>query len=100
MSKETPESADLSLGEPVYDDDGHQLGTIRGFDQNGFYVTLQEGMEALSVHHVRSDPTFGEADLMWRCLDCGEMGELEGDIPDNCPNCGVSKENLYYWTED
>jgi len=26
------------------------------------------------------------------------MGEIEG-IPDECPNCGAPKEEIYYWTE-
>lgn len=100
MPAQTPEDADFDLGTAVYDDDGRPLGTIRGFDEEGFYVTLREGLEGLSVHHVRSDPTFGEAELMWRCLNCGEMGALSAEVPERCPNCGVGREELYYWTED
>lgn len=100
MAEQAPEDADFDLGTAVYDGDGRQLGTIRGFDEEGFYVTLREGLEALSVHHVRSSPDFGEAELMWRCLNCGEMGDLSTELPERCPNCGVDREELYYWTED
>lgn len=100
MSEQTPEHADFDLGTTVYDGDGRRLGTIRGFDEDGFFVTLRDGLEGLSVNHVRSAPNFGEAELMWRCLNCGEMGELSGEVPEGCPNCGVDKEELYYWTED
>lgn len=90
----------LDLGQAVYDDDGTKLGSIRGFDEAGFYVTMREGYEALSVEHARAGHEFGEAELMWRCSNCGEMGDLDDDLPDTCPNCGVPKEDLYYWTED
>lgn len=90
----------LRLGQVVYDEDGNKLGSIRGFDDAGFYVTMREGLEALSVSHARAGHELGEAELMWRCTDCGEMGDLDDDLPDTCPNCGTPKENLYYWTED
>ncbi len=90
----------LSFGQHVYDDDGELLGRIRGFDHSGFFVTTREGAEALSVEHARAGHTFGEAELMWRCTECGEMGDISDGLPDTCPNCGTEKENLMYWTED
>lgn len=90
----------LDLGEVVFDEDGNQLGEIRGFDDAGFYVTMREGYEAMSVEHARSGKEFGEAELMWRCMECGEMGRIDDGLPDECPNCGESKEALMYWTED
>ncbi len=89
----------VMAGEAVYDDQGRKLGTVRGFDENGFYVTTEVGVESLSVEHERSGHEFGEAELMWRCSECGEMGDVE-DLPEECPNCGAPKEALYYWTED
>jgi rubrerythrin len=100
MAEETPSSIDLDLGTTVYDDDGRALGSVRGFDEEGFYVTLRDGVEALIVELVRSGQKFGEAELMWRCTNCGEMGEIDEGLPDRCTNCGVPKEDLYYWTED
>ncbi len=90
----------LELGRTVYDEDGNRLGDIRGFDDSGFYVTMQEGYEALSVEHARAGHELGEAELMWRCSDCGEMGRLDDNLPDTCPNCDAPKEDLFYWTED
>ncbi|WP_458189557.1 DUF7130 family rubredoxin-like protein [Haladaptatus sp. NG-WS-4] len=90
----------LDLGEGVYDHEGNKLGTIRGFDESGFYVTMREGYEALSIGHARAGHEFGEAELMWRCAICGEMGDLDGGIPAECPDCGAPKEDIYYWTED
>ena len=90
----------LDLGDTIYDEDGNDLGTIRGFDDSGFYVTMREGIEAMSVEHARSGHEFGEAELMWRCMECGEMGEIDDDLPEECPNCGSPKEELMYWTED
>jgi rubrerythrin len=103
---ETPDDVDdeeierLTLGEPVFDRDGNRVGTIRGFDPAGFYATMREGYEAMSIEHARSDGEFGEAELMWRCMDCGEMGRIEDGLPDECPNCSEPRESLMYWTED
>lgn len=90
----------VDLGQRVYDEDGNELGRVRGFEKSGFFVTTREGAEALSVEHARSGQAFGEAELMWRCTECGEMGEIDDGLPDPCPNCGTEKENLMYWTED
>lgn len=90
----------LNFGQTVYDEDGNEIGRIRGFEQSGFFVTTREGAEAMSVEHARSGQSFGEAELMWRCMECGEMGDIEGGLPDDCPNCGTEREDLMYWTED
>ena len=89
----------MSYGETVYNEEGEPLGTIRGFDEHGFYVTVEDGIEALSSEHI-STGAAAEAELMWRCWECGAMGEIDDDIPENCPDCGARKEDIYYWTED
>ena len=91
---------EIAFGQTVYDEDGVELGTIRGIDAAGFFVTTRDGDQSLSVEHARSGQSFGEAELMWRCIECGEMGEIDEGLPDTCPNCGTEKENLMYWTED
>ncbi|ELZ30876.1 hypothetical protein C474_10456 [Halogeometricum pallidum JCM 14848] len=96
MADEKPR---VSVGSTVYTEDGEELGTVRGFDDDGFYVSTREGIVSLSVEHERSGHEFGEAELMWRCAECGEMGDVE-EMPDACPNCDAPKEELYYWTED
>jgi len=93
------ESDDLAFGMTVYDDEGTELGAIRGFDEHGFYVTVEDGIEALSSEHV-STGAAGQAELMWRCWECGAMGDIQADIPETCPDCGAPKEDIYYWTED
>lgn len=94
------EDSRLAFGTTVYTQDGTEIGRIRGVDEDGVYVTLRDGIEGLSVEHVRSGHEFGEAELMWRCWECGELGRLESDLPDACPSCGAKREELYYWTED
>jgi rubrerythrin len=91
---------EVQFGTTVYTEDGEALGTVRGFDEHGFYVTAEDGVEALSIEHVRSGHEFGEAELMWRCWECGEMGALGGEFPESCPSCGADREDIYYWTED
>ncbi|MGB9987044.1 DUF7130 family rubredoxin-like protein [Salarchaeum japonicum] len=94
------DSPTVALGATIYDEDGQKLGTVRGFDEDGFYVTTREGVESLSIEHERAGHEFGEAELTWRCSECGEMGDLHDGLPDECPSCGAEKEQLYYWTED
>ncbi|WP_415378617.1 hypothetical protein [Halosimplex sp. TS25] len=92
------EEIEIGFGQAVYDDEGNQLGTVRGFDEHGFYVTTDEGIAALSGEHLATGEA-AEAELMWRCWECGEMGDVE-DLPDACPNCGAAREDIYYWIED
>ena len=96
----TEDATALSFGQVLYDDAGRPVGSVRGMEAGGVFLTTREGVESFSVQHARSGHAFGEAELMWRCLNCGEMGDLGADIPDTCPNCGVDREELMYWTED
>lgn len=97
MSQQT--EPDVTLGNAVYNDDGTKLGTVRGFDEKGFYVELTPEVEVETAERLRSGQSYGEMDLMWRCLQCGEMGSLDA-MPEKCPSCGSGREELYYWTED
>jgi rubrerythrin len=83
-------------GMRVYDSNGEELGTVRGFDEYGFYVTADTDVEVLSEDQFSSEHTDA---LMWRCWECGEMGQLSG-IPEECPSCGAPREDIYYWQED
>ncbi|MFC7143004.1 hypothetical protein ACFQMA_25225 [Halosimplex aquaticum] len=96
----TDEATSLSFGQTLYDENGVPVGSVRGMEESGVFVTTREGVKSLSIEHARSGHSFGEAELMWRCTECGEMGEIEDGLPDQCPNCGTEKENLMYWTED
>lgn len=93
-------AASLAPGEDVYNGEGEYVGSVRGYEEGGVFVSTREGIEKLSIEHARSGHYFGEAYLMWRCMDCGEMGELDEGSPERCPNCGVGKEELMWWTED
>lgn len=94
------EALSLSFGQTLYDEAGNPVGTVRGLEEGGVYLTTREGVEGLSIEHARSGHSFGEAELMWRCMECGEMGDIGDGIPEECPNCGAAKESLMYWTED
>lgn len=37
---------------------------------------------------------------MWRCEDCGAMGDLEDGIPESCPDCDAPKEHTHNSQED
>jgi hypothetical protein len=98
MSEER-ESPTVSIGTELYTENGRAVGTVRGFTDDGFVVSTREGIDSLSIEHERAGHEYGEAELMWRCSTCGEMGDIH-EMPDECPNCGAEKEKLYYWTED
>lgn len=90
--------AGVSVGDSVYTEDGTELGTVRGVDDDGFYVLAPEGSPTKTIAEAR-DIT-GKDYVMWRCWECGEMGRIEAELPANCPNCGAEREELYYWAED
>lgn len=96
----TDDVTELASGQTLYDEHGAPVGTVRGVEAGGVFLSTREGVESRSVEHARAGHGFGEAELMWRCTDCGEMGEIDGGLPEECPNCGTERENLMYWTED
>jgi hypothetical protein len=94
------DTVEVDFGEVLYTEDGQPVGRIRGVEAGGAFVSFREGMGGLSVEHARSGHEFGEAELVWRCTGCGEMGEIDAGLPEGCPECGEPKEALMYWTED
>jgi rubrerythrin len=50
------------------------------------------------VRNKRLPNGFGEAFLVWRCLDCGSLGSLDA-LPARCA-CGARREDLVYVLED
>lgn len=101
VTDETRTLAGIQMGQTVYDEDGKELGTIRGRDESGFYVTVTGEAGGGDVTLMESREVFGEGYVMWRCWECGEMGEIDdGDLPEACPNCDAPREELYYWIED
>lgn len=90
----------VPLGEVLYTEGGVAVGKVRGYEAGGYFVSTRDGVERLSIEHARSGHDFGEAHLMWRCMNCGEMGRIDDGLPETCPNCGLGKEELMWWTED
>jgi len=109
---DAPDSISLETGETIYDDRGRVIGVVDEFTDEGFSVETVDGgpdVEAVDGTGDHGDEDeedipgkeFGEGYLMWRCEDCGEMGELEDDgIPEECPNCGAPKEHIHMAQED
>ncbi|MEF8779945.1 MAG: hypothetical protein V5A46_04645 [Haloferacaceae archaeon] len=99
MDSDPEESlANVQIGQQIYDEAGNELGTVRGLDDEGFYVFTHEEVGSVPLSDARD--IFGKAYVMWRCWQCGEMGKIEGDLPETCPACGAAREELYYWAED
>ena len=99
MSEQTTNRAAVKPGQPVFDADGNEIGTIRGFTNEGFQVRTDETVDHINLE-IDPGQEFGEGYLMWRCSQCGEMGDLDGGYPESCPNCDAEKEDLYAWLED
>jgi len=81
--------------------DGQVLGQVSGYTTDGFEVKIGEGGSA-SGDDAETIPgqEFGEGYLMWRCSECGEMGDLGSGMPDTCPECGAPEESIYAVEED
>lgn len=97
---EQSETADVPIepGEEVYDESGRLLGFVSSLTEDGFETeTIDAGDD-----HGEELPgqEFGEGHLMWRCTECGEMGQIEDGLPESCPNCGAEKEALTEVVED
>ncbi len=100
-------SDDVSVqrNEEIFNDEGTLIGVVGDATAEGFTV---ETVASATVEHgdaVRGDDQdpgqeFGEGYIMWRCTECGEMGELEAGLPETCPNCGAPKEALAKQRED
>lgn len=98
--RESGDTSELALGQPLFTADGTAVGVVRGVEERGVFVTTRDGVEARSVEHARAGHAFGEAELVWRCTTCGELGPIEDELPATCPNCDAPREALMYWTED
>jgi len=99
MEDRTPLSDEsIDIGQPVYDGDGRLLGRISGFTEEGFEAESVELDESESEELPGKE--FGEGYLMWRCGECGRMGDLEDDLPDTCPDCGAPREAITVVEED
>ena len=103
-------------GETVYSEDGEELGIVTGATTDGFTVSVNEEVEYRSetvesttgassetgeeIEAEEHDPgqEFGEGYIMWRCENCGEMGELDDGLPEECPSCG--SDEVIKWKED
>lgn len=92
------EMPDIEPGERVFDQRGKPVGRVTGTTDEGFEI------EAISLDGDDQEEVpgqkFGEGYLMWRCSECGEMGDLDDGMPEECPNCGVEKEALSEVLED
>lgn len=96
----------IDPGEPVFDDDGELLGYVNGYTDDGFEVETAAGdspsgdsSEGVGSEEVPGQ-TFGEGYLMWKCTECGEMGDLDDGMPEVCPNCGAPREAIAEARED
>lgn len=90
----------IDPGEPVYDREGRLLGRVTGFTDEGFEIETVDPDDPDRVDEEIPSGKFGEGYLMWRCLECGEMGEIDEGFPESCPNCGAPREDLTEVVED
>ena len=99
-NREATSSAEFSPkpGQRVYDKTGREIGVIIRVTESGVAVTTGSENETLSLRHTPNE-NHGEGYLLWRCIECGELGNIE-KIPDHCPSCGTGKEDLYAYLED
>lgn len=77
----------LKPGQRLYGGTGREVGGIQGISEVGVEVNVHGDVETTSLRHVPG-MTLGEGYLLWRCSECGEVGDIE-QLPDRCPFCGA-----------
>lgn len=87
------------IGQRVYDGEGNELGAVRGFDEQGFVVSTENGVVGMSIKHERAGHAVAEAELTWQCAQCGAIGDIEA-LPETCPDCGAPTEEIFYRIDD
>ncbi|MFW6018558.1 MAG: DUF7130 family rubredoxin-like protein [Halapricum sp.] len=97
---ERNQSFDRSIepGKEVYDGDGRMLGRVSAFTTDGFEIKFIDDDE--SAIEELPGQEFGDGYLMWRCDECGEMGDLGDGMPESCPDCGAPREAIEKVRED
>lgn len=77
----------IKPGQRVYDASSREIGRIQAITDLGVEDNIHSDVDTLSF---RRAPTvnLGEGYLLWRCAECGELGDVE-QIPDLCPFCGA-----------
>jgi ABC-type ATPase with predicted acetyltransferase domain len=93
-----PREKILRPGQRLYDSTGREIGIIRAITESGIEASVYTDIDTLSLKHAPGADA-GEGYLLWRCSECGELGDLER-IPDECPGCGKGREHLYAYLED
>ena len=102
---QSTEDVSVQRNEEIFNDDGTLVGVVGDATEEGFTVetvadaTVEHGDGAMSEEDEPGQE-FGGGYIMWRCTECGEMGELEDGLPGECPNCGAPKEALAKQRED
>jgi len=104
-SPSTSEDVAVQRNEEIYNDGGVLVGVVGEATDDGFVVdtvasvTVEHGDAATSAEEEPGQE-FGEGYLVWRCTECGEMGDLDDGLPETCPNCGAPREGLAKQRED
>lgn len=100
MGKRTASSDDwVKPGQKVYRRDGKLLGRVEKIMGESCVIERVDEAEGSNEEELPG-PNFGEGYIMWRCEECGEMGELDDGFPETCPNCGAPDELISAAIED
>ncbi|MDS0282184.1 DUF7130 family rubredoxin-like protein [Haloarcula onubensis] len=104
-TQSTATDVSVERNEEIFNDDGQLVGVVGDATDEGFVVetvasAAVEHGDAAASEEDEPGQTFGEGYIMWRCTECGEMGELDDGLPEACPNCGAPKEALAKARED
>lgn len=93
-----PLEGSIEPGERVYDSDGRLLGHVSARTDEGFEIEPidADGNDAEEL----PDQEFGKGFLMWRCDECGEMGDIDDGMPEECPACRAPLEAIEKVRED
>jgi hypothetical protein len=91
-SKDRP-YAGVRIGQTIYDEAGEPFGSVRDIDGAGVCLLAPEDAPEPPIAEARE--LTGRDYGMWRCWECGTMGQIEDSLPAECPGCAAPPEALY-----
>lgn len=99
MDKHTQATEEaVEPGGRVYDGDGRLLGHVSTLTEDGFEIEAIDGGD--TDREELPGQEFGEGYLMWRCAECGDMGDIDDGMPEQCPACNAPREAMVKVRED
>lgn len=90
----------MAIKTPQITSPAHEAPAIEAGPARSGTTSSRAVSPAVRVTNKRlAEKGYGEAFLVWRCVDCGAAGHLD-ELPEACPECELPREYIGYEIED